>query len=629
MVNSKSNLAIIFLFLCPCNAVICQTPRPSPQGPLGSTQIIESKEPPALGLESKNGIKTLTLLVKNPTPNTILIEKVGAKLAAYLPPTNCMSVGPPPEAVPPPEPPLDDPYTRYSIPITINEATEKEVVIVPEGTLVLFPGRLAYVRVSIFPNIDYLGACLAGWKFDVTVFLVYKDTTTNKEDRIIAQPIRYTPEDFVSGRAISVAVPRVTAALKNDLTHANPSNRAEALRSLVKSEIDRSVIEGITLNKLKDDPSEEVKVAAAYVAGEMEFIELGSEIHKQLKLSQNANHIKVYLWALAKLRHSEAVDTILSIIVNPKLRVTEAEPTLLERINLSLKNGSFENTYPNHTYTPVQVLRKLNVPFEIAAKTRELLIRYKSWSKKTATKEQRECYASLCAVALRYRDIESVPLLLETAKNPDFLAADSPYLKYWYDFIAYESITNSNDIRKEGEGKDFVFDNDDISGLSRIDSTGVSVMDAAVPKAQFESGMYSRHSNRLISNKFLLELKPVFEMIFNQTSEQAERNSPKYDPLSRLHYDPVPMVRADVFSLLSRMPHAAKQLEILILRGFQDSDPRVREEAARIVGVYKLKKFAPNVILLIKYFNDNGIRHIEIACAALKELRAETKMCPR
>jgi hypothetical protein len=625
MVNSKTSLAIIFFFLCSCNAVICQTPRPSPRGPLGSTQIIEFKEPPALGLESKNGIKTLTLLIKNPISNILLIEKVGAKVAAYLPPTLCMT-GLPLEAVPPPEPPFDDPYTRYSIPITINEATEKEVVVVvPEGTLVLLPGKLAYVRVSIFPNIDYLGACLAGWKFDVTVFLVYKDTTTNKEDRIVAQSIRYTPEDFVSRRAISVAVPRVTAALKSDLTHANPSNRAEALRSLVKSEIDRGVIEGITLNKLKDDPSEDVKVAAAYVAGEMEFIDLGSEIHKQLKLSQNANHIRVYLWALARLRHSEAVDTILSIIVNPKLRVTEAAPTLLE----SLKNDSFEHAYPNHTYTPVQALRKLNVPFEIAAKTRELLIRYKSWSKKTATKEQRECYASLCAVALRYRDMESVPLLVETAKNPDFLTVDSPYLKYWYDFIAYESITNSNDIRKEGEGDDFVFDDDGISGLSPIDSTGVSVMDAAVPKVQFESGMYSRHSNRLISSKFLLKLKPVFEMIFNQTSEQAEKNSPKYDPLSTVHYDPVPMVRADVFSLLSRMPVESKQREILILRGFQDKDPRVREEAARIVGVYKLEKFAPNIILLIKNFNDNGIRHIEIACAALRELRAETKMCPR
>ena len=121
-------------------------------------------------------------------------------------------------------------------------------------------------------------------------------------------------------------------------------------------------------------------------------------------------------------------------------------------------------------------------------------------------------------------------------------------------------------------------------------------------------------------------------MIFNQTSEQAEKNSPKYDPQSRLtylSYHPVPMIRADVFSLLSRMPLAAKQLEILILRGFQDKDPFVREEAARIVGMYKLKKFAQNIILLIKDFNDNGIRHIEIACSALKELQMETKICPK
>jgi HEAT repeat protein len=418
----------------------------------------------------------------------------------------------------------------------------------------------------------------------------------------------------------------VSTALKGDLNHANPANRANALRSLIKSEIDRSVIEGITLNKLKDDPSEEVKVAAAYVAGEMEFIELGSEILKQLKNSQNPSHIRVYLWALAKLRHTEAVDTILGIIVNPQLRDTEAGGGIFDLLKGRFDKSSLEYP-PNRTYTPIQALRKLNVPFEIAAKTRELLIKYKAWSKTTATKEQRECYATLCAVALRYRDVESVPILLETSKYPDFLAADSPYVKVWYDFISYESITTSNDIRKEGDTS--LFDDEDLAGLSPIDSRGASVADSAIPSAQFLSGRYSRHSNRLISNKFLLQLKPVFEMVFNQTSEQVEKNNPKYDPGSRFNFYPVPMIRTDVFSLLSRMPLEAKQLELLILRGFQDKDPFVREETARMVGVYKLKQFGQNIVQLIKDFNDNGIRHIEIACGALRELQIETKMCPK
>jgi hypothetical protein len=513
---------VIWLFLCCCS--IC-----------GQTLKVESEN-----------FETKSLILQNISGQPVVITKVGAKVSNILV-EGAVCLAPSFFGMSETRPLQLD--ANYSIAINVKEGKEKEVVQEAEPLVIIKPKGLKRIFISVLPYVDFLIACYDRWQFDVYVFVIYKNTADGTEHRLNARyPMTYTDRLY---RSFAFSEPLPPQELKDALTHANPTIRAYALRQFIDSNTNRDVVEGILRNKLEKDPSEEVRVAAAYVAARLGFKELGVAVLSQLKITQDANAVKIYCWALATLQCTDAVESLFKTLFN---------------LTLSTSSNRFEDYPWKYKYTPDQALIKLELSKDVSAKAREYFLKYRNWSRKNATNDQSERFSKLCWIMLKYKDANSIPMLLEVVREAQFLPLDNPQREVWNDFIISESESTPNS---------------------------------------------------LINDDFMLGLRPAFEIIFNLKGEKpAERY------LDRRYYSGL-TARYAAFSILCRMPLKKRQLEDLLLRGFQDKDVAVRVEAARIASILNLEEFIPQIVFLLKWLEAEGDeRPKSTLCEYLKKLGA-------
>jgi hypothetical protein len=502
---------------------------------------------PTIESTNNENTRTFKLIIQNPLTKPIVITKVGAKISNLTASRATCCGGSTLETQDSRPLQID---ANYSVSIPVLGKKESEVLQDAEPPVLIGSGSLTRISISVLPSIEYFDTCYRHWQFDISVFVIYKNTANGEVGRIVApHPIVYTKKEYLSYDAKSM--PLLPQELKTALTHISPTIRSYALRQLIDSKINKNIVEGILRAKLENDPNEEVKIAAAYVAARLCIRDLGRNILDQLKTTRDANAIEIYCWALAELQCADAIDWFFNALFN---------------LNLS---SSFDSYGREYHYTPEEALVEIalsNVPM----KGREAFFKYRSWAGAGATEEQCRRFSKLSWILLKYRDINSIHLLLEIVREPRFFHLDNPLYRVLSDFIIDESNTN--------------------------------------PES-------------LINDEFTLGLRPAFERVFDfQDPRPIGKDSSSYG------YFLSP--RSFAFSLLCRMPLEKQNLKYLLLRGFQDKDMQVRVEASNIAGILKLKEFVPRIISLLEGL-DKGDWPTSWLCKSLEKLGTSHKDCSK
>ena len=381
---------------------------------------------PSIQSESINNTRTFKLIIQNPLQNPIVITKVGAKVSNIKTSRHgCWGAEK-----------LETQDSRplridadYSISIVATK--ENEVLQDAEPPILINAGRLSRISVSVLPDVSYFDTCYDYWQLDLSVFVIYRNAANGQEGRLNARhPISYTAKEYVSYDGRSAPLP--SEQLRRALTHIRPTIRAYALRQLIEANVNRSVAEGILRSKLESDPSDEVKLSAAYVAARLQFSILGNDILSQLKATKDAEAIRIYCWALAELHCADAVDWLLNILLN------SAYPPF----------GHDNYAWKYHN-TPKEALIRIGPDKEVSTKAREAFFKHRAWSSKAATEDQLQRYSELLEILLKYRDMKVVPFLVELIGAPEFYRSSNPLYRVWSDFAIDES--NANGDRLAGD----------------------------------------------------------------------------------------------------------------------------------------------------------------------------------
>jgi HEAT repeat protein len=318
----------------------------------------------------------------------------------------------------------------YSISIVATKENEVRQDAEPP-VLITAAGGLSRIAVSVLPDVSYFDTCYDYWRLDLSVFVIYRNAANGREERLNApNPISYTANEYASYDHRSAPLP--SEELKRALMHIRPTIRSYAVRQLIVANVGRSVAEGILRSKLENDPSDEVKLSAAYVAARLRISELGNSILSQLKATKDGEAIRIYCWALAELHCTDAVDLLLNILLN------SAYPPF----------GHVNYAWEYHD-TPKEALIKIGPDKEASTKAREAFFKYRAWSSKVATKDQLYRYSELLEILLKYRDMKVVPFLVDLISAPEFYRSSNALYRVWSEFAIEESNSNGDRLVRD------------------------------------------------------------------------------------------------------------------------------------------------------------------------------------